>query len=53
MKATELIEELEHLVLEFGDGECQVPDPIERWCYPVNRVEREMGENAYRLISDH
>lgn len=52
MKATELIEELERLVNEFGDGECQIPDALENWWYPVDRVEREPGDNRYRFVSD-
>jgi hypothetical protein len=52
VKATEIIEELERQVAEFGDGECQLPDPLENWWYPVDRVEREPGENVYRLIAD-
>ena len=52
MKATEIIEELERSVHEFGDGEVQFPDPVERWWYPVDRIEREPGSNAFRLVSD-
>lgn len=52
MKATELIEELERQVAEFGDGEVQLPDPLENWWYPVDRVERELSSNAYRVVSD-
>lgn len=53
MKATEIIEEIERLVYEFGDGEVQIPDPIERWFYGVDRVERDPGTQTYRLVSDH
>lgn len=52
MRATELIEELERHVNEFGDGEVQIPDPLENWWYRVDRVEREIVDNAYRLVSD-
>lgn len=53
LKATEMIEELERHVAEFGDGEVQLPDPMENWWYNVDRIERETGSNAYRLVSDH
>jgi hypothetical protein len=53
VKATEVIEELERHVYEFGDGEVQIPDPLENYWYKVDRIEREPGENAYRFVSDH
>jgi len=40
-------------VFEFGDGDVQFHDGMENWWYPVSRIEREPGENAYRLVSDH
>lgn len=53
MKATEAIEDLERLVYEFGDGELQVPDPLERrWCNPVDRIERHPEGQGYLLVSD-
>lgn len=52
MKATEVIEELERQVNEFGDGEVQLPDPLENWWYPVTRIEREPGDNVYRVVAD-
>lgn len=52
MKATEIIEELERQVNEFGDGEGQIPDPLENWWYSVTRIEREPGANNYRFVSD-
>lgn len=53
MKATEIIEDLERLVNEFGDGEGQIPDPLEPgWTNSITRIEREPGSNAYRFISD-
>jgi hypothetical protein len=52
VKATEAIEELERSVAEFGDGEVQIPDPLENWWYRVDRIEREPGTNAYRFTSD-
>ena len=33
--------------------EVQVPDPVEMWFYPVDRVERDPGTQTYRLVSDH
>lgn len=54
MKATEAIEELERHVAEFGDGEIQIPDPLENWWYRVDRIERAPeADNAYRFVSDH
>lgn len=53
MLITEIIEELERQVHEFGDGEGQIPDPIENWWYRIDRIEREPGTNAYRFVSDH
>lgn len=53
MKATEVIEELERQVNEFGDGECQLYDQLEPgWVYVVDRVEREPGSNSYRFVTD-
>jgi len=52
LKATEIRDELDALVNEFGDGEGQIPDPIENWWYGVDRVEREPGTNTYRFVSD-
>jgi len=52
MKATEAIEELERLVHEFGDFVLQIPDPIERWFYPVDRLEVVTEAQAFRLVSD-
>lgn len=52
MKATEIAEELLSLVAEFGDGETQIPDPLENWWYDVDRIEREPGANVYRFVSD-
>jgi hypothetical protein len=53
VRATEVIEQLERDVAEFGDGDVQVPDPLESWWYSVDRIEREPGTNAYRFVSDH
>jgi hypothetical protein len=53
VKATEGIERLEELVAEFGDFELQMPDPVERWHYPVDRIESSTENQAFRLVSDH
>jgi hypothetical protein len=53
MKATEGIEELERIVHEFGDFELQMPDPIERWFYTVDRLEVVPEAQAIRVVSDH
>jgi hypothetical protein len=53
MKATEAIEELTRVVHEFGDFELQVPDPIERWNYPVDRLEVVPEAQAIRAVTDH
>jgi hypothetical protein len=50
--ATEIIEELERKVHEFGDGEGQIPDPIQAWWYNVDRIEYEPGERVFRFVSD-
>lgn len=54
MKATELIEELERQVHEFGDGEVKTPDQLEAtWKNPVDRVERDPESNSYLLVNDN
>lgn len=53
MKATEAIEELERKVHEFGDGELHIPDPLESWWYPVDRIEFDRSTQTYRAVSDH
>lgn len=52
MKATEIRDELDQLINEFGDGEGQIPDPFEQWWYNIDRIEREPGSNVYRFVSD-
>lgn len=52
MKATEGIEELERIVNEFGDLELQLPDPVERWWYTVDRIEVAPESQAIRLVTD-
>jgi hypothetical protein len=53
VKATEVIEVLERQVHEFGDGEAQIPDPIERWWYDIDRVEFDQVTQTHRIVSDH
>jgi hypothetical protein len=53
MKSPELLEEIERLQYEHGPVEVQIPDPVERWCYPVDRVEWVPEAQAIRLVSDH
>jgi hypothetical protein len=53
MKATEALEEIERIVNEFGDYELQLPDPVERWWYPVTRIEVVPEAQAIRVVSDH
>lgn len=52
MRATEIIEELERKVNEFGDGETEIPDPIQSWWYKVDRIEYEPAERCFRFVSD-
>lgn len=52
MKATEALEEIERIVNEFGNLELQIPDPIERWNYPVDRIEVVPEAQAIRFVSD-
>lgn len=54
MKATEILEELERKIHEFGDGEGKLPDPLEaRFWYDVDRVEFDRESQTYRFVSDH
>jgi hypothetical protein len=49
----DLLEELERLQHEFGRGKVQLPDPVERWWYDVDRVEFDTETQSYRFVSDH
>lgn len=53
MKSTEALEEIERLQNEFGECELQIPDPVERWWYNVDRIEFDPEAQAIRLVSDH
>lgn len=49
----ELLEEVERIQHEFGRCRVQVPDPVERWWYDVDRIEFDTETQAIRLVSDH
>jgi hypothetical protein len=51
--STQAIEEIERIQHEFGVCELQVPDPVERWWYGVDRIEFDTESQAIRLVSDH
>lgn len=53
MYSDELVEEVERLQREFGRAQVQLPDPVERWWYAVDRVEFDPEAQAIRLVSDH
>lgn len=53
VKATEVIEDLERLVAEYGDGDADIPDPLEaKWHYPLDRIEFDREEQKYHFVSD-
>jgi hypothetical protein len=49
----QVLEEIERIQTEFGVCKVQVPDPVERWWYTVDRVEFDTESQAIRLVSDH
>lgn len=50
MKATEVIEELQRQVAEFGDGPLMVQDEMEPdWRYPVTDLEFDQANQAYTI----
>lgn len=53
MNSVEAIEEMERIQNEFGCAELQIPDPVERWWYRVDRIEFDAETQAIRLVSDH
>jgi hypothetical protein len=53
VQSTEALEEIERIQNEFGVCKLQIPDPVERWWYTVDRVEFDAEAQAIRLISDH
>lgn len=53
VKSTDALEEIERLQNEFGECELQIPDPVERWWYNVDRIEFDAEAQAIRLVSDH
>ena len=50
--ATQILEELERLVMEFGDGKGKLPDSFEAWWYDVDRIEFDNVSQTYRFVSD-
>lgn len=52
MKSDEAIEAIERLQHEFGVCELQLPDPVERWWYRVDRIEFDSEAQAFRMVSD-
>lgn len=53
MKATEAIEQLEHIVACFGDAEVETPDALEAmWRNPVDRIEFDAERQAVLLVCD-
>jgi hypothetical protein len=53
MMATDLIEELRRVVLEFGDCKVKIVDELEPdWRYPVTGVEFEQGSQELVLSAD-
>jgi hypothetical protein len=53
VNSAQAIEEIERLQTEFGICEMQIPDPVERWWYKVDRLEFDTESQAIRLVSDH
>ena len=53
MDSTEALEEIERIQNEFGACKLQIPDPVERWWYDVDRVEFNPETQTIRLVSDH
>jgi hypothetical protein len=51
--STEALEEIERIQNEFGRAKLQIPDPVERWWYDVDRIEFDPETQAIRLVSDH
>jgi hypothetical protein len=51
--SVEALEEIERIQNEFGRAKLQIPDPVERWWYDVDRIEFDPVSQAIRLVSDH
>lgn len=52
MRATELVEQLESRINEFGDGEVVLPDMLENWFYPIGQIELDLSTNRYKLLPE-
>jgi hypothetical protein len=51
--ATEAIEELQRIVIEFGDAGLEIPDPIEAtYRNPVHRIEFDSERQSILLVND-
>jgi hypothetical protein len=53
MDSVQALEEIERIQNEFGSCKLQIPDPVERWWYDVDRIEFDTESQAIRLVSDH
>jgi hypothetical protein len=53
VNSLQALEEIERIQNERGVCKLQVPDPVERWWYDVDRVEFDPDAQAIRLVSDH
>lgn len=50
---TQIIEEIERIVHEFGDAAVEMPDPIEAtWRNSVDRVEYDSERERILFVSD-
>lgn len=50
--ATELLEQLEQKVHEFGDGEMVLPDVFQDWWYKVDSVDFDFANQRYKLTPE-
>jgi hypothetical protein len=53
VNSAQALEEIERIQNEFGICEMQLPDPVERWWYKIDRIEFDSEAQAIRLVSDH
>lgn len=53
MNSLQALEEIERFQNEYGPCKMQIPDPVERWWYDVDRIEFDPEAQAIRLVSDH
>jgi hypothetical protein len=50
--SVEIMEALERLQNEFGQGKCQLPDPLQGWWYDIDRIEFDPSTQTYRFVPD-